>query len=306
VCLRSYLASWDRLARVLFLPLFSSFAQCRAHLPTHACALSHSLTRPCACLVAVFTHALTLVRSVIHSRVRLPRGCAHSATHSRLRTQSLTCACSFLARVLASFARLVGSSRVCSPRLLASSGRLLSNNAALSHSSERYTRVLASFVFPLGIASSVLASFACIDFSLLLVLAYIVLRVALFCSHRLLTLLQSRTHSPTHARIVFSSREIASSLSYNDFLPCEIDSSAVCLVCLHRLFTLCRTYSITHSLTYSLICVLSSCSCLACSPREIVLSVLAYIVLRVALFCLHRLLPLLQCRTHSPTHARIS
>ena len=98
-----------------------------------------------------------------------------------------------------------------------------------------------------------------------------------------LMLVDSITHSRLRFRascasIVCSPREVASSLSYNDFLPCEIDSSVVCLVCLHRLFTLCRTHSITQSLTHSLT------HSYVCSPR--VLASCARLV-RSSYVCLH-------------------
>jgi len=125
-----------------------------------------------------------------------------------------------------------------------------------------------------------------------------------------LMLVDSITHSRLRFRascasIVCSPREVASSLPYSDFMPCEIDSSVVCLVCLHRLFTLCRTHSITQSITHSLICVLSSCSCLVCSPREIVLRVLASCIHRLTCcFVLFALLSHSPTMPHSLTHSR--
>jgi hypothetical protein len=200
---------------------------------------------------------------------------------------------------------LLGSPRVFLRNLLASLSHSPTKPHSLPHSLTYTTNPPLSYSMPRVCLPRVRASLACYVRSPRVCSP---LLFASFAPCRLM-LVDSITHSRLRFRascasIVCSPREVASSLSYNDFLPCEIDSSAVCLVCLHRLFTLCRTYSITHSLTYSLICVLSSCSCLACSPREIVLRVLAYIVLRVALFCSHRLLTLLQCRTQPLTHSR--
>ena len=200
---------------------------------------------------------------------------------------------------------LLGSPRVFLRNLLASLSHSPTKPHSFPHSLTYTINPPLSYSMPRVCLPRVRASLACYVRSPRVCSP---LLFASFAPCRLM-LVDSITHSRLRFRascasIVCSPREVASSLSYNDFLPCEIDSSVVCLVCLHRLFTLCRTHSITQSLTHSLICVLSSCSCLVCSPREIVLRVLAYIVLRAALFCLRCFLTLLQCRTHSPTQPR--